>query len=92
MRKTILLLAMVAVLFSCNSKYAPEAQHPVTFRVPALQVDTEPMNAPRKVAPLTDEDGQQMTDLFLFDGATQVLRQQSTDHDFGTVTVLLAEG
>lgn len=84
---------MVAVLFACNSKDAPEEQHPVTFRVPALQVDTEPMaNAPRKVAPLTDEDGQQMTDLFLFDGATLLLRQQSTDPDFGTVTVMLSEG
>ena len=92
MRKIIILLAMVAILFACNSKDAPEAQHPVTFRVPALQVDTEPMNAPRKVAPLTDDDGQQMTDLFLFDGATQMLRQQSTDPDFGTVTVMLSEG
>ena len=93
MRKTILLLAMVSVLFACNSKDATEAQHPVTFRVPALQVDTEPMaNAPRKVAPLTDEDGQQMTDLFLFDGATLLLRQQSTDPDFGTITVMLSEG
>ena len=92
MRKTILLFGMLAFLFACNSKDAPEAQHPVTFRVPALQVDTEPMNAPRKVAPLTDEDGQQMTDLFLFDGSTQLLRQQSTDPDFGTVTVMLSEG
>lgn len=83
---------MLAVLFACNSKDAPEALHPVTFRVPSLQVDTEPMNAPRNVAPLTDEDGQQMTDLFLFDGYTQLLRQQSTDPDFGTVTVMLTEG
>lgn len=84
---------MVAVLFACNSKDAPDAQHTVTFRVPAFQVDTEPMtNTPRKVTPLTDEDGQQMTDLFLFDGATQMLRQQSTDPDFGTVTVMLSEG
>ena len=92
MRKTILLLGMLAFLFACNSKDAPEAQHPVTFRVPALKVETEPMNAPRKVAPLTDEDGQQMTDLFLFDGATLLLRQQSTDPDFGTITVMLTDG
>ena len=85
-------MAMVAALFACNSKDAPEAKHKVTFRVPALQVETEPMNAPRKVAPLTDEDGQQMTDLFLFDGETLLLRQQSTDQDFGTVTVMLSEG
>lgn len=52
------------------------------------------MNAPavRKVAPLTDEDGTQMTDLILFDGATYLMRQQNTDPNFGTVTVLLTTG
>lgn len=94
MKKTILLMAMVAVLFSCKSKNEPEAKHQVTFRVPALQVETEPMNAPavRKVAPLTDDDGAQMTDLILFDGATYLMRQQNTDPTFGTVTVLLTTG
>ena len=94
MKKTILLMAMVAVLFSCKSKNEPEAQHQVTFRVPALQVETEPMNAPgvRKVAPLTDDDGAQMTDLILFDGATYLMRQQNTDPAFGTVTVMLTAG
>ena len=87
-------MAMVAVLFSCKSKNEPEAQHQVTFRVPALQVETEPMSAPgvRKVAPLTDEDGSQMTDLLLFDGATYLMRQQNTDPNFGTVTVMLTAG
>ena len=94
MKKTILLMAMVAVLFSCKSKNEPEAQHQVTFRVPALQVETEPMSAPgvRKVAPLTDDDGAQMTDLILFDGATYLMRQQNTDPAFGTVTVMLTAG
>jgi hypothetical protein len=50
------------------------------------------MSAPRKVAPLTDDDGQQMTDLLLFDGATYLTRQQNTDPSFGTVTVLLTAG
>lgn len=94
MKKTILLMAMVAVLFSCKSKNEPEAHHQVTFRVPALQVETEPMSAPgvRKVAPLTDDDGQQMTDLLLFDGATYITRQESNDPNFGTVTVMLTAG
>lgn len=94
MKKTILLMAMVAVLFSCKSKNEPEAQHQVTFRVPALQVETEPMSAPgvRKVAPLTDDDGSQMTDLILFDGSTYLMRQQNTDPNFGTVTVMLTAG
>lgn len=94
MKKTILLMAMVAVLFACKSKDEPQAQHQVTFRVPELAVETEPMNAPavRRVAPLTDEDGSQMTDLLLFDGATYLMRQQNTDTDFGTVTVMLTAG
>ena len=94
MKKTLFLCALVAVLFSCKSKNEPEAQHQVTFRVPALQVDTEPMSAPsvRKVAPLTDDDGAQMTDLILFDGATYLMRQQNTDPNFGTVTVMLTAG
>ena len=94
MKKTLFLCALVAVLFSCKSKNEPEAQHQVTFRVPALQVETEPMNAPsvRKVAPLTDDDGAQMTDLILFDGATYLMRQQNTDPNFGTVTVMLTAG
>jgi len=52
------------------------------------------MNAPavRKVAPLTDEDGAQMTDLILFDGATYLMRQQNTDPKFGEVTVMLTAG
>ena len=94
MKKTLFLCALVAVLFSCKSKNEPEAQHQVTFRVPQLAVETEPMSAPgvRKVAPLTDEDGAQMTDLILFDGATYLMRQQNTDPNFGTVTVMLTAG
>lgn len=97
MKKTFLLCALCALmLLGCKSKNDPEnvQQHQVTFRVPQLAVETEPMNAPavRKVAPLTDEDGSQMTDLLLFDGATYLMRQQNTDPDFGTVTVMLTAG
>ena len=94
MKKTLFLCALVAVLFSCKSKNEPEAEHQVTFRLPALQVETESISAPgvRKVAPLTDEDGAQMTDLILFDCATYLMRQQNTDPNFGTVTVMLTAG
>lgn len=97
MKKTFLLCALCALmLLGCKSKNDPEnvQQHQVTFRVPQLAVETEPMNAPgvRKVAPLTDEDGSQMTDLILFDGATYLMRQQNTDPNFGTVTVMLTAG
>lgn len=95
MKKELFFSALVALyLVGCKSSDEPQAKHQVTFRVSALMVETGPMNAPsvRKVAPLTDEDGVQMTDLILFDGATYLMRQQSTDPDFGTVTVLLTAG
>ena len=97
MNKNLILCAIFALLcLSCSKKDEPSnvQQHQVTFRIPQLAVETEPMNAPavRRVAPLTDEDGQQMTDLLLFDGATYFMRQQNTDPDFGTVTVMLTAG
>ena len=96
MKRLFLFAAIVAACLSCSKKDEPAnvQQHQVTFRVPELAVETEPMNAPavRKVAPLTDEDGTQMTDLILFDGATYLMRQQNTDPNFGTVTVLLTTG
>jgi len=97
MKKYLFFSAIVALLFvSCKGKNEPVQvqQHQVTFRVPELAVETEPMNAPdvRRVAPLTDEDGSQMTDLILFDGATYLMRQQNIDPNFGTVTVMLTAG
>lgn len=94
MKKYLFFVPILALLCAC-SKDEPQvdsSKHQVTFRVPALKVETEPMSAPRKVAPLTDDDGQQMTDLILFDGATYLMRQQNTDPSFGTVTVLLTAG
>ena len=46
MKKTFLLCALM--LLGCKSKNDPEnvQQHQVTFRVPQLAVETEPMNAP----------------------------------------------
>jgi hypothetical protein len=96
MKRLFLFAALATALLSCSKKDEPQniQQHQVTFRVPQLAVETEPMNAPavRKVAPLTDEDGSQMTDLILFDGATYLMRQQNTDPNFGTVTVMLTAG
>ena len=97
MKKALFFSALFAlILTGCKSaKDEPQvdsSKHQVTFRVPALKVETEPMSVPRKVAPLTDDDGQQMTDLILFDGATYLTRQQNTDPSFGTVTVLLTAG
>lgn len=84
MKKTFLLCDLCALmLLGCKSKNDPEnvQQHQDTFRVQQLAVETEPMNAPsvRKVAPLTDEDGSQITDLILFDCATY-LSKSSPPH------------
>ena len=97
MKKALFFSAIFAlILTGCKSaKDEPQvdsSKHQVTFRVPALKVETEQMSAPHKVAPLTDDDGQQMTDLILFDGATYLMRQQNTDPAFGTVTVMLTAG
>lgn len=91
MKKYLFLLPIVALLAACKSD-EPQVSHSVTFRVSGMSSETEPMPAPRKVAPLTDDEGQQMTDLILFDGATYIMRQQNTDPDFGTVTVMLTAG
>ena len=92
MKKVLFFSALLALIFTGCKSDEPQATHQVTFRVPSLIMETEPMPAPRKIAPLTDDEGQQMTDLLLFDGATYLKRQQSTDPDFGTVTVLLTTG
>ena len=92
MKKALFFSALLALILTGCKSDEPQAKHQVTFRVPSLMVETEPMSAPRKVAPLTDDDGQQMTDLILFDGATYLTRQQNTDPSFGTVTVLLTAG
>ena len=92
MKKALFFSALLALTLTGCKSDEPQAKHQVTFRVPALKVETEPMSAPRKVSSLTDDEGQQMTDLLLFDGATYIMRQQSTDPDFGTVTVLLTAG
>ena len=93
MKKILLFAAVVAALVACK-KDEPKQVHAVTFHVPGLAVETEPMNGPRKATtpPLTDEEGNQMTDLIIWDGTTYLTRQQNTDPNFGTVTVMLTTG
>lgn len=91
MKKYLFLLPIVALLAACKSD-EPQAKHQVTFRIPSLMVETEPMSEPRKVAPLTDDDGQQMTDLFIYNGSVEIAHQTNADASFGTVTVMLTTG
>lgn len=97
MKKTILLMAMVAVLFACKSKDEPQAKQQVTFKVTAFEQTTDPMNSPRRAPQATildDEDGVALTDLYVFDGSTQLVHQVYADDNaaFGTVTLNLTHG
>lgn len=81
------------ILMSCGGNEPQNLQsHQVIFHVPQVVAETQPMNGPRRTPILTDDDGQQMTDLILFDGSTQLAHQTNADAEFGTITVLLTAG
>lgn len=93
MKKALFFSALAALfLMGCKGTNDPEQYHAVTFRIPELQVTTEPMDAPHRVAPLTDDDGAQMSDLFIYDGSVEIAHQTNADASFGTVTVMLTTG
>ena len=93
MKKVLILSAFAALfLMGCKGTNYPEQSNAVTFRIPELQVTTEPMDAPHRVAPLTDDDGAQMSDLFIYDGNVEIAHQTNADASFGTVTVMLTTG
>ena len=94
MKKPLFLAAICSLLMACSSssKEDPVAKEKVTFTVSNFTSTTQPMSAPRKaVSSLSDEDGA-MTDLYLFDGSTQLSHQTSDQSDFGTITVMLTAG
>ena len=87
MKKLFFLCALAALLIGCKGQDEPSKQQ-VTFRVSNFNVTTEPLKAP---ASLVDGDDT-LTDLYLFDGTTQLVHQTSDQADFGTITVLLPVG
>ena len=93
MKKILFYCAALALLSSCNSK--PEdpttATRDVTFKIDAFHVQTAAM-APRKAPILDDTDGQALTDLFIFDGTTQLAHQTSDLETFGEVTLTMTYG
>ncbi len=87
--------ACCLILASCKSKDEPQPTKQVTFKVTAFEQSTEPMNSPRKAPQATildDEGGVALTDLYVFDGTTQLAHQTNDDPSFGTVTLDLAHG
>ena len=97
MKKLFLCAAIAVSLLACKSKDEPEnlQKQQVTFKVTAFEQSTEPMNSPRKAPQATildDEGGAALTDLYVFDGTTQLAHQTNDDPSFGTVTLDLTHG
>ena len=97
MKKLFLCAAIAVSLLACKSKDEPEnlQKQQVTFKVTAFEQSTEPMGSPRKAPQATildDEGGTALTDLYVFDGTTQLAHQTNDDQNFGTVTLDLTHG
>ena len=95
MKRLFLFAAIVAALLSCSKKDEPQQKQSITFKVSAFEQTTEPMSSPRKAPQATildDEGGVALTDLYVFDGTTQVAHQTNDDPSFGTVTLNLSHG
>ena len=92
MKKVLFFSALVALLIGCKGKNAPEQVQAVQFKVSTFTQTTEPMPSPRNAPILDDEGGTALTDLFVFDGTTQLAHQTNDDANFGTVTLNLTHG
>lgn len=100
MKQLTLCLCAISALFLCSCKgdaNEPEGKQQVVFKVSAFEQAQEPMNSPRRAPQATildDEGGVALTDLYVFDGTTQLAHQvYEDDHDaFGTVTLELSHG
>ena len=92
MKKFLFFSALVALLFGCKGQNDPEQVQAVKFQVSTFTKTTEPMPSPRKAPILDDEGGTALTDLFVFDGTTQLAHQTNDDENFGIVTLNLTHG
>ena len=92
MKKYLFFAAMCSVVMASCSGEEPKQTKQVTFSIDAFHVQTQPMNAPSKAPILDDNDGQALTDLYIFDGTTQLAHQTSDMESFGTVTLALEYG
>ena len=96
MKKFLSICALAALLIGCNGKDEPTQANlqtnQVTFNVQGMTSTSEPMDAPRKAPASLIDDSDALTDLYLFDGTTQLVHQTSDQAEFGTITVLLTTG
>lgn len=84
-------------MVGCKGKNEPAQVQQVTFKVSAFEQTAEPMGSPRRAPQATildDEGGTALTDIYVFDGTTQVAHQVYADDNdaFGTVTLELSHG
>ena len=95
MKKFLFFSALAALLIGCKGQNEPKQVQAVKFQVSTFTQTTEPMPSPRKAPQATildDEGGTALTDLFVFDGTTQLAHQTNDDENFGTVTLNLTHG
>ncbi|MBR6829809.1 MAG: hypothetical protein IKM83_04280 [Paludibacteraceae bacterium] len=100
MKRFIYFMPLLAIaLFGCKGNDEPQntQKQQITFKVSAFEQTTEPINSPRRAPQATildDEGGTALTDLYVFDGSTQLVHQVYADDNaaFGTVTLELSHG
>lgn len=80
-------------IIACNHQNTPEPTQEVTFNISAFEQSTPMGIAPKQKATILDDvDGVALTDLYIFDGSTQLAHQTSDQEDFGTITLTLTHG
>ena len=92
MKKMLFVAALGSILLACTKDNEPTQPQQVTFNVSGWQSTTESLSPVKRAALDLIDDTDVLTDLYLFDGDTQLVHQVSTDADFGTITVLLTVG
>lgn len=90
MRKLLTILAAALLLAACNHGNEPQGTQAVTFQVSTFRQTV--LKAPYRAAILDDQDGTELTDLYIFDGGTKLAHQTNDQEDFGTVVLNLTHG
>lgn len=93
MQKFLFTLSIASlILVGCQGRNnATQPTETIQFNVSTFEQTTQPMHMPASTI-LDDEDGVALTDLYVFDGTTQLAHQTSDMDDFGTVTISLTHG
>ena len=91
MKKFLFLSAFATLLIGCKGQNEPAQVQAVQFTISTFEQSSQLLHAP-KATILDDDEGTALTDLFVFDGTTQLVHQTSTAEDFGTVVLNLTHG